>query len=209
MAFIVRRLGITDYHTAWRDMQAFTASRDELTLDEVWLTEHHPIYTLGLNRKGVMLPRRSDIGLIEVDRGGKITYHGPGQVITYLLIDLNRLKINVRQLVTIMEKAILKMLSKHGIEGNTTPDAPGVYIMEKKIASLGLRLKNMCCYHGLSLNVNMDLTPFDSIDPCGYKDMKVTQISDLTANLKFEEAGEQLLFELLQSLESLDKRINA
>ena len=209
MAFIVRRLGITDYHTTWRSMQAFTSSRNNLTPDEIWLTEHHPIYTLGLNRKDVNLPRRSDIKLIEVDRGGKITYHGPGQIVIYLLIDLGRLNLSVRQLVTIMENSIINLLSKYGIEGNTRANAPGVYIMDKKIASLGLRLKNMCCYHGLSLNVNMNLTPFDSIDPCGYKGMKITQLTNHTENMNVEDAGEILLLKLIEILEPLDRRWHA
>jgi lipoyl(octanoyl) transferase len=181
----IRELGLTDYETAWHAMQSFTAGRNENTADEFWLTEHHPVYTLGLNRKNVRLPRRDDIPLILVDRGGKITYHGPGQTVIYLLIDLKRKGLTIRQLVSAMENVIVSLLKENSITAKAKLDAPGVYVNGSKIASLGLRLKNNCCYHGLALNINMDLAPFDAIDPCGYQGLRVTQICDLgiTANV--------------------------
>lgn len=181
----IRELGLTDYETTWHAMQSFTAGRNENTVDEFWLTEHHPVYTLGLNRKNVRLPSRDDIPLILADRGGKITYHGPGQTVIYLLLDLKRKGLTIRQLVSAMENVIVWLLKENGITAKAKPDAPGVYVNGSKIASLGLRLKNNCCYHGLALNINMDLAPFDAIDPCGYQGLRVTQICDLgiTANV--------------------------
>lgn len=160
-------------------MQAFTMARDAGTPDELWLTEHDPVYTLGLNKRDVRLPLRSDIALVQTDRGGKITYHGPGQIVLYLLLDIRRRGDTVRQLVSHMENAVIELLAGHGITAHARIDAPGVYVDGKKIASLGLRLKNGCCYHGLSLNVDMDLSPFDAIDPCGYRGLRVTQTRDL------------------------------
>lgn len=190
---IIRHLDRTDYEATWHAMQRFTADRDEHTPDELWVTEHPPVYTLGLNRKEVRLPSRQDIPLLMVDRGGKITYHGPGQVVIYLLIDLRRRGLNVRQLVSAMEDSIVRLLAEHGIEAAARADAPGVYVQGNKIASLGLRLKNQCCYHGLALNVDMDLTPFLAIDPCGYQGMQVTQLKDLGIALPAEQAAGQLL----------------
>ncbi|HWU82104.1 MAG TPA: lipoyl(octanoyl) transferase LipB [Methylophilaceae bacterium] len=190
---LIRHLGRTDYETTWHAMQRFTAERDEATPDELWVTEHPPVYTLGLNRKDVRLPSRTDIPVIAVDRGGKITYHGPGQVVVYLLIDLKRRSLSVRQLVNVMEGAIVSLLFEHGIESAARADAPGVYVHDSKIASLGLRLKQQRCYHGLALNVDMDLSPFLAIDPCGYQGMQVTQLRDLDIALDAAHAGRQLL----------------
>jgi len=176
---LIRRLGRTDYSETWRAMQSFTAQRGEGTSDELWLTEHPPVYTLGLNRKDVRLPWRDDIPLVLTDRGGKITYHGPGQIVLYLLLDLKRNGLTIRQLVDRMEGAVIALLAQYGVTAQGRPDAPGVYVDDKKIASLGLRLKNGCCYHGLSLNVDMDLSPFTAIDPCGYQGLQVTQTRDL------------------------------
>jgi lipoyl(octanoyl) transferase len=175
----LRRLGLADYEPIWQDMQAFSAQRTPETRDELWLTEHPPVYTLGLNRKDVRLPWRDDIPLVLTDRGGKITYHGPGQIVLYLLLDLKRRGMTVRQLVDRMEGAIVALLQEYGISAEGRPEAPGVYVNGAKIASLGLRLKNGCCYHGLSLNVDMDLSPFQAIDPCGYRGLQVTQTRDL------------------------------
>lgn len=200
----IRRLGRSDYESTWHAMQDFTARRNALTADELWLTEHEAVYTLGLNRKGAKLPNRQDIPLVLVDRGGKITYHGIGQVVIYLLIDLKRKGLNVRQLVSAMEKSIIDMLADHKINASARADAPGVYVAERKIASLGLRLKQQCCYHGLALNVAMDLSPFDAIDPCGYQGLQVTQLSDLGVHLKEEEAGTALLEKLSTHLAYTD-----
>ena len=150
MPIISRDLGRTDYQATLASMQAFTATRGAQTPDELWLTEHDSVYTLGLNKRDMRLPTRKDIPMVQSDRGGKITYHGRGQVIIYLLIDLNRRKLNVRQLVNIIENSLIDLLAKHHVTALTKKNAPGVYIGEAKIASLGLRLKNNCCYHGLS-----------------------------------------------------------
>ena len=197
---IVKHLGVTDFEVTWHAMQHFTQNRRSNTPDEFWLTQHPAIYTLGLNRKGVKLPLRDDIPLIEIDRGGKITYHGLGQVVIYLLVDLNRRKINVRQLVSVIESSIITLLERFNIAAIARTDAPGVYVKGKKIAALGLRLKNNCCYHGLSLNVAMDLTPFSAIDPCGYAGLEVTQMQDLGIPLTVDEAGITLLQILSEKL---------
>ncbi|MDO8961545.1 MAG: lipoyl(octanoyl) transferase LipB [Methylophilus sp.] len=194
-----KRLGMTDYQTTLIAMQAFTATRDENTPDELWLTEHPPVYTLGLNRKDVRLPE-SDIPVVMVDRGGKITYHGPGQVVIYCLIDLRRRGLNVRQLVSILETSLIEVLASDGVPAHARHDAPGVYVQSQKIASLGLRLKNQCCYHGLSLNVDMDLSPFLAIDPCGYAGLSMTQTKDLGVTATFTEISEQLLAVLEEKL---------
>jgi lipoyl(octanoyl) transferase len=195
---VAKRLGLTDYEPAWHAMQAFTAQRNGDTPDELWLTEHPPVYTLGLNRKDVRLPWRDDIPLVRTDRGGKITYHGPGQIVIYLLLDLKRLGLTVRQLVDRMENAIIALLAEHGVAAQGRPDAPGVYVDGAKIASLGLRLKNGCCYHGLSLNVNMDLSPFDAIDPCGYRGLPVTQTRRLGIETDMDALSDRLVM-LLQN----------
>ena len=196
----VRHLGLTDYETTWRAMQMFTATRTVDTNDELWLTEHPSVYTLGLNRKDVRLPSRGDIPVVLTDRGGKITYHGMGQVIIYLLLDLKRRNLNSRQLVTIIEKSIIERLAKHNIQASARKDAPGVYVEFSKIASLGLRLKNNYCYHGVSLNVDMDLAPFTAIDPCGYQGLQMTQTSAHGLTKTSQQVGELLLADMIESL---------
>jgi lipoyl(octanoyl) transferase len=201
MAVISQDLGLTDYQNTLQAMQAFTAGRTAQTPDELWLTEHNSVYTLGLNRKNIRFPS-NDIPVILVDRGGKITYHGLGQVVIYLLIDLKRRQLNVRQLVNNMEASIIELLAQYQVEAVAKTDAPGVYIQangkHKKIASLGLRLKNNYCYHGLSLNVDMDLSPFEAIDPCGYAGLEVTQTKDIGICQTPQQIGENLLKILLE-----------
>ncbi len=199
MAVISRNLGHTDYQNTLQAMQGFTAARTPQTHDEIWLTEHNAVYTLGLNRRDIRFPK-NNIPVVLVDRGGKITYHGPGQVVIYLLIDLKRRNLNVRQLVNIIETSIIGLLAQHQINAVTKKDAPGVYIDDKKIASLGLRLKNNCCYHGLSLNVDMDLSPFEAIDPCGYAGLQMTQAKDFGITQTAQELGKQLLHKLSENL---------
>ena len=198
--FVCRNLGVTDYQTTLQAMQTFTASRTAETPDELWLTEHNSVYTLGLNRNNVRLPQ-NEIPVVLVDRGGKITYHGLGQVVIYFLIDLKHHHLNVRQLVNIMETSIIGLLAEFSIKADTKSDAPGVYVQvndkHQKIASLGLRLKNNCCYHGLSLNVNMDLAPFNAIDPCGYAGLEMTQTFDLGIKKTPAQMGELLLEKIL------------
>lgn len=201
---ITKDLGRTDYQSTLAAMQAFTNSRNTETPDELWLTEHEAVYTLGLNRKNVRLPQqekfKSNIPVVLVDRGGKITYHGIGQVVIYVLLDLKRRNLNVRQLVSMLETSIVELLAQHGLNALAKADAPGVYLDDKKIASLGLRLKNNCCYHGLSLNVDMDLSPFGAIDPCGYVGLEVTQTKDLNIAQTPQQIGEALLKRLKEKL---------
>lgn len=197
---VIRHLGRTEFETTWRAMQDFTTNRTAETLDEIWLTEHNPVYTLGLNRKDVRMPSRDDIPVVNTDRGGKITYHGPGQTIIYLMIDLKRKGINVRQLVSSMENAVVTLLAEANVHGLARADAPGVYVQDKKIASVGLRLKKESCYHGISLNVDMDLAPFSAIDPCGYRGLEVTQLRDLGIYLSQAGAAEKLLKYLTKEL---------
>jgi len=205
---VIRRLGLTEFESTCQAMQRFNAERTPAAADELWLTEHPPVYSLGLNRRQVRLSQRDDIPTILTDRGGKITYHGPGQVIIYILADLQRSRLNIRGLVTLLENAIIELLAAHGVEASAKPDAPGVYVQlanaqEAKIASLGLRVKNNCCYHGLSLNVDMDLSPFEAIDPCGYAGLKVTQTKDLGIAADTRAIGEQLLQILNANFEQL------
>ena len=201
---IVKSLGRTDYQETLAAMQQFTASRTAATPDEIWLTEHTSVYTLGINRKNVRLPQNK-IPVVLVDRGGKITYHGVGQVIIYVLLDLKRRNLNVRQLVNMLEASIIELLAQQGIAASAKSDAPGVYVQvagkSKKIASLGLRLKNNCCYHGLSLNVDMDLAPFSAIDPCGYVGLEVTQTKNLGIVQTPQQLGEALLKKLQEKLQ--------
>lgn len=180
----VRRLGKTDYEATWHAMRAFTAARDAATRDEIWLTEHPPVYTLGLAGKTEHLLRTdTGIALVKCDRGGQITYHGPGQAVAYVLLDMKRRGLGVRALVRTLETAVIDLLATRHVHAHHRADAPGVYVTingnEAKIAALGLRVKNGCSYHGLALNIDMDLTPFAAINPCGYAGMAVTQLRAL------------------------------
>ncbi len=200
MQILGRDLGHTNYLATLAAMQTFTANRTPETPDECWLTEHSSVYTLGINRRGEQLPD-NHIPVVPTDRGGKITYHGIGQVIIYVLIDLKRRKLNVRQLVQLMESSIIELLARYQVNAITKKDAPGVYVWHdaqlKKIASLGLRLKNQCSYHGLSLNVEMDLSPFNAIDPCGFAGLQMTQTKDLGIEQTPQELG-LVLMQLLK-----------
>jgi lipoyl(octanoyl) transferase len=176
----VRRLGRTDYEETWRAMQAFTDGRAANTPDELWLTEHPPVYTLGVAGRAEHLPRVANgIPVVKTDRGGQITYHGPGQVVAYLLLDLRRRGLTIRPLVRIMEQAVMDLLALHSVSAERRNQAPGVYVGGAKIAALGLRVRNGCCYHGLAFNADMDLTPFHAIDPCGYPGLRVTHAREL------------------------------
>ncbi len=193
---IVRRLGRVAYEPAWQAMQRFTAARDRQTPDELWLLEHPPVFTLGLAGKAEHLLTDIGVPLVKTDRGGQITYHGPGQPIIYLLLDLERRHLKVRQLVTHLEQASIAALGLLGVKGELLAGAPGVYVAGAKIAALGLRIKGGCSYHGLSLNVAMDLAPFAAINPCGYEGMPVTQLRDLGVQIDPAGAGELLLQQL-------------
>lgn len=193
MERLVKYLGRVDYEPTWRAMQAFTDARNGDTQDEIWLLEHPPVYTLGLAGKEEHLLCATDIPVVKIDRGGQVTYHGPGQLVAYLLVDFKRMGIGVRELVTRIENAVIDLMAEFGVSANGDRDAPGVYVDGAKIAALGLRIKNGAVYHGLSLNVDMDLTPFNWINPCGYANLKVTQMKDVGANVTVEEAARRLL----------------
>jgi lipoyl(octanoyl) transferase len=172
-------VGVADYFSTWQAMKDFTASRTSNTCDEIWLLEHPPVYTQGVACKPEHLLHNVSISVIRTDRGGQITYHGPGQIVAYLLLDMRRLKLGVRELVRKMEGAVVDLLRDYHIGAEGRPDAPGVYVDGAKIAALGLKIKSGCCYHGLALNVDMDLAPFAAINPCGYPGLRVTQTRDL------------------------------
>ena len=199
---VVKRLGRVDYEPTFRSMQDFTAGRTAETPDELWIVEHPPVYTLGQAGKPEHILEDVGIPVVQIDRGGQVTYHGPGQVVIYLLLDLQRLKIKVRELVTAIEQGVIDFLAAHGVAAVRRDGAPGVYVGDAKIAALGLKIKNGCSYHGLSLNVDMDLYPFTAINPCGYAGLKVTQTRDLGIPLTAHEAGEQLSLHLLKQLET-------
>ena len=199
---VVKRLGRVDYEPTFQAMQDFTAGRTAETPDELWIVEHPPVYTLGQAGKPEHILEEVGIPVIRIDRGGQVTYHGPGQVVIYLLLDLQRLKIKVRELVTAIEQGVIDFLAAHGVAAVRRDGAPGVYVGDAKIAALGLKIKNGCSYHGLSLNVDMDLHPFTAINPCGYAGLKVTQTRDLGIPLTAQEAGEQLSLHLLKQLET-------
>jgi len=194
-------LGLAEYELIWQAMKQFTAVRNSNTRDEIWLLQHTPVYTQGLAGKPEHLLRANDIPVIKIDRGGQITYHGPGQIIAYLLLDLRRWKLNVRELVRLMEQAVINLLAQYSIEAHGSDDAPGVYVDDAKIASLGLKIKNGCCYHGLAFNVDMDLTPFSFINPCGYAGLRVTQARDLGVNTPLYELEQQLAQKLIELLQ--------
>ncbi len=172
-------LGVRGYLPVWQRMQAFTDARDAATPDQIWLLEHPPVYTLGQAGRPEHLRSPGDIPVVESDRGGQVTYHGPGQLIAYLLIDLRRRHLGVRALVTLLEESVVELLAGHGIDAAPRPEAPGVYVDGRKIAALGLRVRRGRSFHGLSLNVAMDLEPFRRIDPCGYPGLEVTQLAEL------------------------------
>ena len=197
---LTRRLGLADYEPVWRAMQDFTARRKEDTPDEAWLLEHRPVFTLGLAGRREHLLAPGDIPVIPVDRGGQVTYHGPGQLVVYLLLDLNRLGLGVQALVREMEGAVIDLLAAEGIEAHARRDAPGVYVKDAKIAALGLRVKRGRTYHGLALNLDMDLEPFGRIDPCGFPGMAVTQLRELGLSPGMDEVSSRLLSHLARRL---------
>ena len=192
----VRDMGRVDYAPTWHAMQAFTAGRGADAADELWLVEHPPVFTLGLAGLSEHLIGQTDIPVVKIDRGGQITYHGPGQAVVYLLIDLARRGLKVRELVNLMEEALIRMLAANNLPGERREGAPGVYVKDAKIAALGLKISRGCSYHGLALNVDMDLTPFSSINPCGYAGLRTTQLRDEGAALSLAQAHQQLVAHL-------------
>ena len=193
---VIRALGRTDYETTWRAMQAFTDARVANTPDEIWLLEHPPVYTLGLAGRREHILRDNGIPAIKVDRGGQVTYHGPGQLVAYTLFDLRRPKMGIRDMVRRIEASVVQWLDFVGISAHGKTSAPGVYVLvagvEAKIAALGLKVRNGCTYHGLAVNIAMDLAPFADIDPCGFPGLAVTQLADLGVARTLEAAGAEL-----------------
>jgi lipoyl(octanoyl) transferase len=195
----VRFLGMADYASTWQAMKQFTAQRTHATRDEIWILQHPPTYTQGQAGKPEHLLNARQIPVVQIDRGGQITYHGPGQIVAYLLLDLRRWKINVRQLVRLMEQSVVNILADYNIDASGRVDAPGVYVGDAKIAALGLKIKQSCCYHGLSFNIDMDLTPYDFINPCGYTGLRVTQLKDFGVSTPLAKV-EQLIAQQLLTL---------
>ncbi|EKO3911757.1 MULTISPECIES: lipoyl(octanoyl) transferase LipB [Vibrio] len=195
---VIRRLGRQDYLPVWQAMHQFTDQRDEQTADEIWLVEHHPVFTQGQAGKAEHLLNPGNIPVVQSDRGGQVTYHGPGQLVAYVLINLRRKKLGVRELVTGIEQLVIDTLKTYHINSAARPDAPGVYVDGKKICSLGLRIRKGCSFHGLALNVNMDLSPFLRINPCGYQGMEMVQVCDLGGPDNLAEIEQQMIQELVR-----------
>ena len=205
LGLLVRHCGLADYEPTWQAMVSFSATRTEQTPDELWVCQHPPVFTLGQAGKPEHLLADIGIPLVRIDRGGQITYHGPGQVVVYLMLDLTRRGLKVRELVTRIEQAIIDLLAEHGVAASRLQGAPGVYVDQDgtlaKIGALGLRVRKNCCYHGLSLNVDMNLSPFAAINPCGYAGLAVTQTRDLGIDLTPEQAARALVSHLTRQLE--------
>jgi lipoyl(octanoyl) transferase len=203
---LLRHLGRVAYEPTWLAMQAFTERRDAATRDEIWLLEHPPVFTLGMNGKAEHILTAGDIPVVKIDRGGQVTYHGPGQLVVYPLLDLRRHKLGVRELVVALENAIIETVAHWGIQAIGKRDAPGVYVGSKKIASIGLRIKRGCSYHGLALNVGMDLSPFRRINPCGYQGLEMTQVSELGGPADVQVVADLLGTKLVQAF--TDRRLS-
>ncbi|WP_143870084.1 lipoyl(octanoyl) transferase LipB [Catenovulum sediminis] len=197
---IIRQLGLRDYLPIWQKMQDYTQTRTPQDLDEIWWVEHNPVFTQGQAGKAEHLLMPGEIPVVKADRGGQVTYHGPGQLVGYTLIDIRRKNMGVRQLVSILENSIANILKQFKIDAYPKKDAPGVYVNEEKIASLGLRIRRGCSFHGLALNINMDLAPFQRINPCGYQGLKMTQSSLLGGPQTVTQASQLLGRELIAQL---------
>jgi lipoyl(octanoyl) transferase len=197
---LIRHLGLQAYEPVWRDMQRFTDLRDEGTRDEIWFVEHPPVFTLGMNGRREHLLAPGDIPVLQIDRGGQVTYHGPGQLVVYPLIDIRRQRLGVRQLVIALERAVIDMAGELGISATCRRDAPGVYVDGAKLASVGLRIRRGASYHGMALNVGVDLEPFGRIEVCGYRDLAVTRLADLCGLADVPAAADALTPHLLRLL---------
>jgi len=197
---VIRELGLQDYEPVWRSMQQFTNTRDEATADEIWFTEHERVFTLGLNTQPEHLLAPGNIPVIQIDRGGQVTYHGPGQLMIYPLIDLRRAGLGVRDLVTALEQCVVDLAAEYGIEAASRCDAPGVYVDGVKLASVGLRIRRGSSFHGMALNVDVDLEPFSRINPCGFKGLELTDLARLGAERDLANVRDRLLPHLLHHL---------
>ncbi len=200
MSINVRRLGQQDYLSCWQKMQNYTVTRGANSADEIWVVEHPAVFTQGLSGQSKHLLQVSDIPVVNTDRGGQITFHAPGQLVVYVLIDIKRGQIGVRALVTILEQAMIETLSQYGLQAVAKAEAPGVYIADKKIGSVGLRIKKACSYHGLSLNNCLDLTPFSYINPCGYQGLEVTRLADQSVKIKTHELAVPVVNSIINAL---------
>jgi len=198
---VLRHLGLVEYTSTYQAMRRFTDSRGTKTPDELWVLEHPPVYTVGIAGRAEHFPRSGEVPVERIDRGGQITYHGPGQAIVYVLVDLARRGLTVRAMVTLLEQAVIEVLGAHGVEAGRRNGAPGVYVDGAKIAALGLRVRRGCCYHGVALNVNMDLAPFSAIDPCGYPGLAVTQTRAHGVLAEAEEMGHELARRIARLIE--------
>ena len=197
----IQQLGRQPYEKVWEEMQAFTLNRQVDTEDQLWIVEHEPVFTLGLNGQSVHVLKDTGIPVVKTDRGGQVTYHGPGQLVIYVLLDLRRLGLAVRQLVTVLEQSMIETLAQYGLTAQSRPEAPGVYLSNgAKIGSIGLRVKKGCCYHGLSLNNDLDLKPFSFINPCGYPGLNVTRLQDQGVRIKTHELAVPVVYHLAKKL---------
>lgn len=196
----IRNLGLQEYEPVWRDMQRFTDTRNSTTADEIWFTEHRPVFTLGINASRKHLLEPGDIPVVQIDRGGQVTYHGPGQLMIYPLIDIRRAGLSVRDLVTGLEQSVIDLVAEYGIEATSRRDAPGVYVAGAKLASVGLRIRRNASFHGMALNVDVDLEPFSRINPCGLPNLEVTDLGRLGAERDPASVRDRLLPHLLLNL---------
>ena len=203
----VRSLGLQDYEPLWRAMQRFTDTRTPETADEIWFTEHPPVFTLGLNASRDHLLETGDIPVVQIDRGGQVTYHGPGMLMVYPLIDLKRLDLGVRDLVTALEQSVVDLAAGYGIDARAKPDAPGVYVADIKFASVGLRIRRGASYHGMALNVRVDLEPFLRINPCGYAGLQMTDLATLGGDSDLDTVRDKLLPHFLRHLHLEDAQL--
>jgi len=197
---LIRRLGLAPYEPTWRAMQKFTDERQDAARDEVWFVEHPPVFTLGLNASREHLLAPGDIPVVQIDRGGQVTYHGPGQLMIYPLLNLRRLKLGVRDLVVALENAVIDYAANLGIEASGSRSAPGVYVEGAKLASIGLRIRRGACYHGMALNVSLDPRPFERINVCGYKNLRITRLADLGVASSAQSVAQELTPHLLRRL---------
>jgi lipoyl(octanoyl) transferase len=197
---IVRRLGRVEYEPTWRAMQRFTDERNAATPDEIWFLEHPPVFTLGMNASAAHVLAPGDIPVVQIDRGGQVTYHGPGQLVVYPLVDLRRAKLGVRDIVTALEKSVIQLAADFGIAAEARRGAPGIYVGGKKLGSVGIRIRRHCSYHGLAVNVNLDLEPFHRINPCGYQGLEMTQLAQIGGPSSVALAADALEPHLLRAL---------
>ena len=197
---VCRWLGRVPYEPTWRAMQRFTETRDASSSDELWLLEHEPVFTLGMNADRAHVLDPGEIPVVQIDRGGQVTYHGPGQLVVYPLIDVRRAALGVRELVTALEQAVIAYAGRFGIRARCRAGAPGVYVQERKLASVGLRIRRGGSYHGLALNIRMDLRPFERINPCGYAGLQMTQLASLGGPAEVRQVADELTTELLPRL---------